>query len=261
MAPRTGVLTTDAPAPSSHLSQAIIHNGTVYCSGSFGMDPQTRQLAEGPYHQTAGALKNLDAILNKAGTSLHNALKVTIFILNMDHYAEVNKAYLEFFTSDPKPSRTCVAVAQLPLKGAHVEMEAIAAIPEKSIPDQLARVVQQLNLRASAYPQRSTGSLVEPSMLTGETAIKSTPAGYSRGGDACATAIINVTDQLSIIWSPYFLDSNDEPRYTRAMALLLAFAVLEICVCFSLKFILGKASKKIIAKYERTGRVPTLIAL
>ncbi|KAF4435610.1 endoribonuclease L-PSP [Fusarium acutatum] len=129
---RTGVLTTDAPAPSPHLSQAIIYNGTVYCSGSFGMDPQTRQLAEGPYHQTAGALKNLDAILNKAGTSLHNALKVTIFILNMDHYAEVNKAYLEFFTSDPKPSRTCVAVAQLPLKGAHVEMEAIAAIPDKS---------------------------------------------------------------------------------------------------------------------------------
>ncbi|KAF5548317.1 endoribonuclease L-PSP [Fusarium napiforme] len=129
---RTGVLTTDAPAPSPHLSQAIIHNGTVYCSGSFGMDSQTRQLAEGPYHQTAGALKNLDAILNKAGTSLHNALKVTIFILDMDHYAEVNKAYLEFFTSDPKPSRTCVAVAQLPLKGAHVEMEAIAAIPEKS---------------------------------------------------------------------------------------------------------------------------------
>ncbi|KAF4447242.1 putative brt1 protein [Fusarium austroafricanum] len=108
MALRTGVLTTEAPAPSPHLSQAIIHNGT------------------------AGALKNLDAILNKAGTSLHNAVKVTIFILNMDHYAEVNKAYLEFFTNDPKPSRTCVAVAQLPLKGAHVEMEAIAAIPKKS---------------------------------------------------------------------------------------------------------------------------------
>lgn len=52
MALRTGILTTDAPAPSPHLSQAIIHNGTVYCSGSFGMDPQTRELADGPYHQT-----------------------------------------------------------------------------------------------------------------------------------------------------------------------------------------------------------------
>ncbi|KAJ4011053.1 hypothetical protein NW766_007685 [Fusarium irregulare] len=82
--------------------------------------------------RSAGALQNLNAVLNKAGTTLHNAVKVTIFILNMDHYAEVNKAYLEFFTSDAKPSRTCVAVAQLPLKGAHVEIEAIAAIPEKS---------------------------------------------------------------------------------------------------------------------------------
>ncbi|KAF9768918.1 hypothetical protein IL306_013728 [Fusarium sp. DS 682] len=132
MALRTAVLAIDAPAPSPHLSQAIIHNGTAYSSGSLGVDPQTRQLAEGPYHQTARALRNLDAILNKAGTSLQNALKVTIFILTMDHYAEVNKAYLEFFTSDPKPSRTCVAVAQLPLKGAHVEIEAIAAIPQRS---------------------------------------------------------------------------------------------------------------------------------
>ncbi|RKK58323.1 hypothetical protein BFJ71_g2410 [Fusarium oxysporum] len=47
---------------------------------------------------------------------------------------------------------------------------------------------------------------------------------------ACATAIINVTGQLGTIWSPYFFNSNDEPRYTRAMILLLAFAVLEICV-------------------------------
>ncbi|KAJ4267260.1 hypothetical protein NW762_003364 [Fusarium torreyae] len=130
MALRTGVLTSNAPAPSPHLSQAIIHNETAYCSGAFGMDPKTRQLADGPYHQTAQALKNLEAILNEAGTSLHNGLKITIFVLTMDHYAEINKAYLEFFTKDPKPSRTCVAVAQLPLKGAHVEMEAIAAIPE-----------------------------------------------------------------------------------------------------------------------------------
>ncbi|KLP12325.1 allantoate permease [Fusarium fujikuroi] len=78
---------------------------------------------------------------------------------------------------------------------------------------------------------------------------------------ACATAIINVTGQLGTIWSPYFFDSNDEPRYTRAMILLLAFAVLEICVCFLLKFILRRANKKIIAEHEGTGRVPTLFTL
>ncbi|KAH7158984.1 major facilitator superfamily domain-containing protein [Fusarium sp. MPI-SDFR-AT-0072] len=78
---------------------------------------------------------------------------------------------------------------------------------------------------------------------------------------ACATAIINVTGQLGNICSPYFFDSNDEPRYTRAMILLLAFAVLEIFVCFFLKFILRRANKKIIAEYEGTGRVPTLFTL
>ncbi|KAI7764887.1 hypothetical protein LZL87_005600 [Fusarium oxysporum] len=78
---------------------------------------------------------------------------------------------------------------------------------------------------------------------------------------ACATAIINVTGQLGNICSPYFFDSNDEPRYTRAMILLLAFAVLEIFVCFLLKFILRRANKKIIAEYEGTGRVPTLFTL
>ncbi|CZR48313.1 uncharacterized protein FPRO_12923 [Fusarium proliferatum ET1] len=78
---------------------------------------------------------------------------------------------------------------------------------------------------------------------------------------ACATAIINVTGQLGTVWSPYFFNSNDEPRYTRAMVLLLAFAVLEICVCFLLKFILRRANKKIIAEHEGTGRVPTLFTL
>ncbi|KAG9497113.1 hypothetical protein J7337_011905 [Fusarium musae] len=78
---------------------------------------------------------------------------------------------------------------------------------------------------------------------------------------ACATAIINVTGQLGTIWSPYFFDSDDEPRYTRAVILLLAFAVLEICVCFLLKFILRRANKKIIAEYEGTGEIPTLFTL
>lgn len=78
---------------------------------------------------------------------------------------------------------------------------------------------------------------------------------------AYATAIINVTGRLGTIWSPYFFNSNDEPRYTRAMILLLAFAVLESFVCFLLKFILRRANKKIIAEHEGIGRVPTLFTL
>ncbi|KAJ4267261.1 hypothetical protein NW762_003365 [Fusarium torreyae] len=85
--------------------------------------------------------------------------------------------------------------------------------------------------------------------------------GQTPAKKACATAIINVTGQFGSIWSPYFFDSNDEPRYTRAMILLMAFAILEVCLCFLMKFILRRANKKIVAEFEGTGRVPTLFTL
>ncbi|KAH7066531.1 Endoribonuclease L-PSP/chorismate mutase-like protein [Paraphoma chrysanthemicola] len=131
---RTPVLSKEAPAPSPHLSQAIVYNGMVYCSGALGIHPQTRKLAGGAYEQTKQALKNLDAILREAGTQSTNTVKTTIFLSSMEHYAEVNKAYLEFFSGDAKPSRTCVAVAQLPLAGADVEIEAIAGLPQTPAP-------------------------------------------------------------------------------------------------------------------------------
>lgn len=120
---RIPILSKAAPAPSPHLSQAIICNGMVYCSGALGIHPQTRKLAGGAYEQTVchaitfghrssmtsltreqkQALANLDAILQEAGTESVNTVKATIFLSSMDHYAEVNRAYLEFFSADPKP--------------------------------------------------------------------------------------------------------------------------------------------------------------
>ncbi|KAF2015200.1 Endoribonuclease L-PSP [Aaosphaeria arxii CBS 175.79] len=129
---RVPILTREAPAPSPHLSQAIVCNGMVYCSGALGIHPVTRKLAGSAYEQTKQALNNLSAILKQAGTATDEIVKATIFLSSMEHYGEVNKAYLEFFTVDPKPSRTCVAVLQLPLQGANVEIEAIASISQAS---------------------------------------------------------------------------------------------------------------------------------
>ncbi|EOD50417.1 FAD binding domain containing protein [Neofusicoccum parvum] len=110
------------------MSQAVIHNGTVYCSGALGIDPATSKFVDGgPYERTAQALRNLGAVLGAAGSGLDKAVKVTIFLSSMDHYADVNKAYAEAFTSDPKPCRTCVEVAKLPLD-AEVEIELVAAL-------------------------------------------------------------------------------------------------------------------------------------
>ncbi|OAL44295.1 Endoribonuclease L-PSP [Pyrenochaeta sp. DS3sAY3a] len=134
--PRTAILTPNAPAPSPHLSQAITHNGIIYTSGALGIHPTTRKLAGNAYKQTNQALQNLSAILASAHSSHKNILKATIYLSSMTYYADVNRAYLEFFEGEIKPSRTCVAVAELPLKGADVEIEVIASINEEQVNSQ-----------------------------------------------------------------------------------------------------------------------------
>ncbi|KAH6999088.1 Endoribonuclease L-PSP/chorismate mutase-like protein [Ilyonectria sp. MPI-CAGE-AT-0026] len=128
MSTRTAALSPNAPAPSPLMSQAIICNGMVYCSGALGLDPTTGKFVEGDAAARATqALSNLDAVLEAAGTSLNKAVKITIFLSSMVHYPKLNEAYAKFFTEDPKPARTCVCVAELPL-GAEMEIEAIASL-------------------------------------------------------------------------------------------------------------------------------------
>ncbi|KAH7380706.1 major facilitator superfamily domain-containing protein [Pyrenochaeta sp. MPI-SDFR-AT-0127] len=78
---------------------------------------------------------------------------------------------------------------------------------------------------------------------------------------AAATAIINIVGQFGSIWSPYFFDPNDEPRYSRAMILLMAFCALEMLLCLLMKMILRRENKKILARFEGTGNTPTLYML
>ena len=85
--------------------------------------------------------------------------------------------------------------------------------------------------------------------------------GQTPAKKACATAIINISGQFGSIWSPYFFDPNDEPRYTRAMILLMASALLEASLCFIMRFILRRANRKITAEFEGTGRTPNLFTL
>jgi len=70
-------------------------------------------------------LKNLSGVLEAAGSSIDNVIKVNIFITNMENFAAVNAVYSKWFSKDPKPARSCVAVFQLPL-GTDVEIECTA---------------------------------------------------------------------------------------------------------------------------------------
>lgn len=124
---RTTVATEDAPRALGPYSQAVISNGMVYLSGQIPLDPATGQVVPGDIAaQTAQVLKNLRAVLEKAGASLASVVKTTVFLKDMNEFARMNEVYAGYFTEDP-PARSTVEAARLP-KDVRVEIDAIAAV-------------------------------------------------------------------------------------------------------------------------------------
>jgi len=115
----------EAPQPIGPYSQAVICKDLVFCSGQLGLDPASGSLLPTTVEQSKQALVNLEKVLQGAGSSLHQALKVTVYLTDLSAFADVNSAYAEFFTP-PYPARTAVQVAALP-KGAAVEIDIIAS--------------------------------------------------------------------------------------------------------------------------------------
>ncbi|MDQ4065849.1 MAG: RidA family protein [Actinomycetota bacterium] len=119
------ISTQNAPAAVGAYSQAVRANGLVFCSGQVPLDPVSGELVAGRVgDQARRCLDNLGAVLEAAGSSLNDVVKVTIFLTDMDDFAEVNDAYATYFSDEP-PARATVAVAGLP-KGAPVEIECVA---------------------------------------------------------------------------------------------------------------------------------------
>lgn len=101
----------------------------VFTAGQLGLDPQTMELVPGGIEaETRQVFKNLQAVLEAAGTSLDNAVKITVFLRSMDDFAKMNAVYAEFFPSN-YPARTTIQAAGLP-KGGAVEIEVIAILPD-----------------------------------------------------------------------------------------------------------------------------------
>lgn len=122
----TKVHTTNAPEAIGPYSQAVIANGFVFTSGQIAINPATGSVdAKDIVGQTEQIMKNLDAVLKEAGTSLDNAVKTVCFLANMEDFAAFNEVYGKYFAS--KPARSCVAVKQLP-KSVLAEVEVIAAL-------------------------------------------------------------------------------------------------------------------------------------
>lgn len=120
------IISTDqAPAAVGPYSQGVRLGHFVFTAGQLGLVPETGKFA-GPdiKSQTHRALKNVEGVLEEAGSCLKHVVKVTVFLQNMGEFSLMNEVYAEFFSENP-PARSAVEVAALPL-GGRVEIEAIA---------------------------------------------------------------------------------------------------------------------------------------
>lgn len=121
------VATPDAPAAIGPYSQAIVHNGIIYCSGQIPLNPESGEIeAKTIEDQTHQVMKNLQAVLESAGSGLSGVIRTTIYLQNLENFAKVNEVYASYL-SKPFPARATVEVSKLP-RGSDVEIDAIARL-------------------------------------------------------------------------------------------------------------------------------------
>jgi len=120
---KTPIRTADAPQAIGTYSQAVRAGDTVFLSGQIGLDPATMQLAEGIEAQIHRVFANLAAIAAAAGLGLDRAVRMTVYLTDLAHFARVNEIMAQY-VREPYPSRAAVGVASLP-RGALVEIDCI----------------------------------------------------------------------------------------------------------------------------------------
>ena len=120
------VRTGRAPAPVGPYSQAVVHEGLVFVSGQIPLDPVTGEVVEGEIEaQATRVFENLRAVLEAAGSGVERVLRTSIYLTDLSLFPRVNAIYERHFTGDPKPARSTIGVAALPL-GVQIEVDAIA---------------------------------------------------------------------------------------------------------------------------------------
>lgn len=111
--------------PYSPIRKAGSH---YFISGQVGINPETKQASASVTEQTAQLFENMRAVLGQAGLTFHDVVKTTVFLKNMSDFTAMNEIYLTYFAA-PRPARSCVEVARLPVladEALLVEIEAVA---------------------------------------------------------------------------------------------------------------------------------------
>ena len=118
--------TSKAPIPLGHYSQATVHNNTIYVAGQLGIDPKNPKQMGSIEEQTEQCLNNIREILIAAGSDLNHLLKLTLYVTDMNLWAQVNAVYARILQNH-KPARAIVPVNDLH-HGYLIEIDAIAAL-------------------------------------------------------------------------------------------------------------------------------------
>jgi 2-iminobutanoate/2-iminopropanoate deaminase len=127
-AQRETVRAEGAPAAIGPYSHAVRVGELLFCSGQIPLDPAGGQLVgDTPAEQAERCLLNLQAVCGAAGTTLGNAVRLTVYMTDLSAFAEVNEIYGSFFADVEPPARVAIGVAALP-KGAQVEIDAVVAL-------------------------------------------------------------------------------------------------------------------------------------
>ena len=123
---KTVITSPNAPAAIGTYSQAIKAGNTVYLSGQIPLAPKTMELVEGFEEQTVQVFENLKSVIEAAGGSFQDVVKLNIFLTDLSHFAKVNEIMGRYF-QQPYPARAAIGVAALP-RGAMVEMDGILVL-------------------------------------------------------------------------------------------------------------------------------------
>ena len=118
--------TTKAPAPIGPYNQAVLTGNTLYTSGQISLDPKTMELVTDDIKtETKQVMENMKAVLEAADMTFENVIKSSIFISDMNTFAQINEVYGSYFNEATAPARETVEVANLP-KFVNVEISMIA---------------------------------------------------------------------------------------------------------------------------------------
>jgi 2-iminobutanoate/2-iminopropanoate deaminase len=119
--------TLDAPQAIGTYSQGIKSGNLVFTSGQIPLNPETGELINGDFKsEISQVLTNLNAVLKSGGSSLKQAVKLTVFLTDLSYFPQVNEVFKEFFSENP-PARSAVEVSALPMN-AKIEIEAVGSV-------------------------------------------------------------------------------------------------------------------------------------